>query len=255
MMTSSERHQFILEQLNKKGFVRVTEISELLGVSGATIRKDLRLMESQHLLYRNHGSASLMTPKVVDLPVQEKSKINSEQKLDIARLADTLIDEDDSLILTSGSTIESLALAMTSHGHLNVVTPSIRVGVYLSEKDDIDIMMLGGRLVVKSLSVRDSYSEEGLKYVNCAKMFFSCDGLDVDAGVTTAFVEEARITSSMMDAASQVILLVDSSKIGKSGFGKICDISRLDVLITDSGISQSVRERIEELGVQVLIAE
>jgi len=255
MMTSSERHQFILEQLNKKGFVRVTEISELLGVSGATIRKDLRVMESQHLLYRNHGSASLMTPKVVDLPVQEKSKINSEQKLDIARLADTLIDEDDSLILTSGSTIESLALAMTSHGHLNVVTPSIRVGVYLSEKDDIDIMMLGGRLVVKSLSVRDSYSEEGLKYVNCAKMFFSCDGLDVDAGVTTAFVEEARITSSMMDAASQVILLVDSSKIGKSGFGKICDISRLDVLITDSGISQSVRERIEELGVQVLIAE
>lgn len=255
MMTSSERHQFILEQLNKKGFVRVTEISELLGVSGATIRKDLRVMESQHLLYRNHGSASLMTPKVVDLPVQEKSKINSEQKLGIARLADTLIDEDDSLILTSGSTIESLALAMTSHGHLNVVTPSIRVGVYLSEKDDIDIMMLGGRLVVKSLSVRDSYSEEGLKYVNCAKMFFSCDGLDVDAGVTTAFVEEARITSSMMDAASQVILLVDSSKIGKSGFGKICDISRLDVLITDSGISQSVRERIEELGVQVLIAE
>ena len=255
MMTSSERHQFILEQLNKKGFVRVTEISELLGVSGATIRKDLRVMESQHLLYRNHGSASLMTPKVVDLPVQEKSKINSEQKLDIARLADTLIDEDDSLILTSGSTIESLALAMTSHGHLNVVTPSIRVGVYLSEKDDIDIMMLGGRLVVKSLSVRDSYSEEGLKYVNCAKMFFSCDGLDVDAGVTTAFVEEARITSSMMDAASQVILLVDSSKIGKSGFGKICDISRLDVLITASGISQSVRERIEELGVQVLIAE
>lgn len=255
MMTSSERHQFILEQLNKKGFVRVTEISELLGVSGATIRKDLRVMESQHLLYRNHGSASLMTPKVVDLPVQEKSKINSEQKFDIARLADTLIDEDDSLILTSGSTIESLALAMTSHGHLNVVTPSIRVGVYLSEKDDIDIMMLGGRLVVKSLSVRDSYSEEGLKYVNCAKMFFSCDGLDVDAGVTTAFVEEARITSSMMDAASQVILLVDSSKIGKSGFGKICDISRLDVLITDSGISQSVRERIEELGVQVLIAE
>ena len=109
--------------------------------------------------------------------------------------------------------------------------------------------------MVKSLSVRDSYSEEGLKYVNCAKMFFSCDGLDVDAGVTTAFVEEARITSSMMDAASQVILLVDSSKIGKSGFGKICDISRLDVLITDSGISQSVRERIEELGVQVLIAE
>ena len=255
MITSSERHKYILEQLSRKGFVRLTDISEQLGVSGATIRKDLRILESQHLLYRNHGSASLMTPKVVDLPVQEKSRINSEQKLHIARLADSLIDDDDSLILTSGSTIESLALALTSHGHLNVVTPSIRVGVYLSEKENIDIMMLGGRLVVKSLSVRDSYSEEGLKYVNCSKMFCSCDGLDVEAGVTTAFVEEARITSSMMDAASQVILLVDSSKIGKSGFGKICDIARIDVLITDSGISASVKEQIEELGVQVLIAD
>lgn len=254
MMTLTERHQYILDQLEKKGFVRVNDIAEQLGVSGATIRKDLRIMESRHLLYRNHGSASLMTPKVIDLPVQEKSKINSEQKLKIARLADTLIEDDDSLILTSGSTIESFALNISDHGALNVVTPSIRVGVYLSEKENVDIMMLGGRLVVKSLSVRDSYSEEGLRYVNCSKMFFSCDGLDVETGVTTAFVEEARITNAMMDSASQVILLADSSKIGKSGYGKICDLGRVDILITDSGIPQPVKERIEEEGVHVIIA-
>jgi DeoR family transcriptional regulator of aga operon len=255
MMTLSERHKYILDQLEKKGFVRVNDISEQLGVSGATIRKDLRILESQHLLYRNHGSASLMTPKVVDLPVQEKSKINSEQKLKIVRMADSLIEEDDSLILTSGSTIEALALNITPRGRMNVVTPSIRVGVYLSDKENIDVMMLGGRLVVKSLSVRDSYTQDGLKYVNCSKMFCSCDVLDVEAGVTTAFVEEARITNAMMDAASKVILLVDSSKIGKSGYGKICDLSRIDVLITDAGIPQSVKERIEEEGVQVIVAE
>ena len=255
MMTLSERHKYILDQLEKKGFVRVNDISEQLGVSGATIRKDLRILESQHLLSRNHGSASLMTPKVVDLPVQEKSKINSEQKLKIVRMADSLIEEDDSLILTSGSTIEALALNITPRGRMNVVTPSIRVGVYLSDKENIDVMMLGGRLVVKSLSVRDSYTQDGLKYVNCSKMFCSCDGLDVEAGVTTAFVEEARITNAMMDAASKVILLVDSSKIGKSGYGKICDLSRIDVLITDAGIPQSVKERIEEEGVQVIVAE
>ena len=254
-MTLSERHKYILDQLEKKGFVRVNDISEQLGVSGATIRKDLRILESQHLLYRNHGSASLMTPKVVDLPVQEKSKINSEQKLKIVRMADSLIEEYDSLILTSGSTIEALALNITPRGRMNVVTPSIRVGVYLSDKENIDVMMLGGRLVVKSLSVRDSYTQDGLKYVNCSKMFCSCDGLDVEAGVTTAFVEEARITNAMMDAASKVILLVDSSKIGKSGYGKICDLSRIDVLITDAGIPQSVKERIEEEGVQVIVAE
>lgn len=255
MMTQAERHQFIKEQLEKRGFVRVVELADQLGVTGATIRKDLRIMESLHLLYRNHGSASLMTPKVVDLPVQKKSKINSEQKLKLARMADTLISDDDSIIMTSGSTIEALALNLSNHGELNIVTPSIRVGVYLSEKDNVKILMLGGRLVVNSLSVRDSYSEEGLKYVNCSKMFCSCDGLDIEAGVTTATVEEARMTDAMMRASSQVILLVDSSKIGKSAYGKICDVSRIDVLITDSGISPSVKEKIEDEGVQVIVVE
>ena len=254
-MTQAERHQYIKEQLERKGFIRVVEVAEQLGVSGATIRKDLRIMESLHLLYRNHGSASLMTPKVVDLPVQKKSKINSEQKLKLARMADTLIADDDSIIMTSGSTIEALALNLGNHGNLNIVTPSIRVGVYLSEKDNVEILMLGGKLIVKSLSVRDTYSEEGLKYVNCSKMFCSCDGFDIEAGVTTATVEEARMTNTMMNAASQVILLVDSSKIGKTAYGKICDVSRIDVLITDSGISQSIKERIEEEGVQVIVVE
>jgi DeoR family transcriptional regulator of aga operon len=253
MMTQSERHQYITRQLEKKGFVRVLELAEQLGVSGATIRKDLRIMESQHLLYRNHGSASLITPKVVDLPVREKSKINSELKLKIAKAADALIAQDDSIILTSGSTIEALALNMSSHGNLNVVTPSIRVGVYLSEKDNVSILMLGGRLIPNSLSVRDEYSTEGLKHVNCNKMFCSCDGFDIEVGVTTATVEEARITASMMDAASEVILLVDSTKIGKSTYGKICDVNRIDTVITDSGIQQSVVDRLEDAGIQVVI--
>ena len=99
----------------------------------------------------------------------------------------------------------------------------------------------------------DEYSTEGLKHVNCNKMFCSCDGFDIEVGVTTATVEEARITASMMDAASEVILLVDSTKIGKSTYGKICDVNRIDTIITDSGIQQSVVDRLEDAGIQVVI--
>lgn len=253
-MNMTARHKYILDQLEKKGFVRVVELAEQLDVSGATIRKDLSLLESKHLLHRTHGSASPTRSNVIDLPVQEKSNINSERKKAIAKAASELIEDGDSILLTSGSTIEEFAKVLQPIGVLNVVTPSIRVGIYLSEKEDVNIMMLGGRLVVKSLSVRDAYTEEGLKYIRCSKAFFSCDGFGFDGGVTTAFVEEARVTDSMLDVASELILLADSTKLGKNGFGKICDMARVDVLITDDGLPQSVRSRFEEKGVKVVIA-
>ena len=250
-----ERHRYILEQLKMIGYVKVVDLAEQLDVSAATIRKDLTLLENKNLLHRTHGSASLLRSNVIDLPVQEKSSLNADKKRAIARAANALIQDGDSILLTSGSTIETFAKFLSPRGILNVVTPSIRVGVYLSEKEGLNIMMLGGQLVVKSLSVRDSYTEEGLKYVRCNKAFFSCDGFDFDGGVTTAFVAEAKVTDSMLNVASEVILLADSTKLGKNGFGKICDIARVDTLITDEGIPRSVKRRFEEEGVKVIIAK
>ena len=162
MKSVSERHQYILDQLKKNSYARVVDLAEQLDVSVVTIRKDLRILESRNLLHRTHGSASPSRSNVVDLPVQEKSEINVEKKNAIARAANELIEEGDSILLTSGSTIEAFAKALRPKGLLNVVTPSIRVGIYLSEKENVDVMMLGGKLIVKSLSVRDAYTEEGL---------------------------------------------------------------------------------------------
>lgn len=254
MKSISERHQYILQHLKKNSYAKVVDLARQLGVSVVTIRKDLKTLEAQNLLHRTHGSASPSHSNVIDLPVQEKSFLNVDKKEAIARAAKELIQDGDSILLTSGSTIEAFAKIIESKGSLNVVTPSIRVGIYLSEKENVNIVMLGGRLIVKSLSVRDAYTEEGLKYVKCNKAFFSCDGFDFDGGVTTAFVAEARVTDSMLKVASEVILLADSTKIGKSGFGKICDMSRVDTLITDDGLPHSMRKRFEEEGVKVIIA-
>lgn len=252
MLSIQERHQYILDRLEKDGFVRVQDLAETLGVTGATIRSDFRLLESRHLLYRSHGGAAPVRQKVVDLPVQEKSSINVSEKKRIALAAIDLLDDDDSIVMTSGSTIEAMAMNIKSRGRLNVVTPSIRVGVFLSEKDNVEVMMLGGHIIKKSLSVRDNYSLEGLKNVKCSKLFVSCDGFDLKAGITTAFEEEARITNAMMSAAGRIVLLADSSKCGKVGFGKICDFSDIDVLISDNGLSESIRNKIEAQGVKVI---
>lgn len=255
MKTMTERHRYILDQLKRNGYVKVVDLAEQLDVSAATIRKDLTILENKKLLHRTHGSATPLRSNVIDLPVQAKSSLHADKKEAIARAANELIQEGDSILLTSGSTIETFAKLLKPKGTLNVVTPSIRVGIYLSEKEGLNIMMLGGKLIVKSLSVRDSYTEEGLKYVRCNKAFFSCDGFDFDGGVTTAFVAEAKVTDSMLNVATEVILLADSTKLGKSGFGKICDMARVDTLITDAGIPQSIKRRFEEEGVKVIIAK
>ena len=254
MKSISERHLYIKEQLYRNGFVTVQELAEQLEVTGATIRRDLRIMEEDNILRRNHGGASLVHDKVIELSLNDRSAINPEEKARIAAAAAEILQENDSMGVTSGSTIEAFVRQIKYKGPMKVVTPSIRLGVILSEKMDVDLRILGGRVVANSMSTRDEYSIQGLHNVRCSKLFFSCDGFSVEDGVTSAFVEEAHLTECMMNVAQQRILLADSSKIGKCGFGRICGIEDVDTLITDSGISDSLREKIEALGVEVIIA-
>jgi DeoR family transcriptional regulator of aga operon len=252
--TISERHLFIKEQLYKNGFVTVQDLAEQLEVTGATIRRDLRIMEGENLLRRNHGGASLVHEKVIELSLTDRSLICPDEKARIATAAVAILGENDSMGVTSGSTIEAFVRQLQHKGPIKVVTPSIRLGVLLMEKMDVDLRILGGRIVPNSMSTRDEYSIQGLHNVRCSKLFFSCDGFSIEDGVTSAFVEEAHLTESMMKIAQQRILLADSSKIGKCGFGRICGLEDVDTLITDSGISESLKAKIEALGVDVIIA-
>lgn len=254
MTKVEERRKAIKELLLTKEYINVEELALLMNVTGATIRKDLREMESRHEVYRNHGTVSLQRPRIIDLNINEKIFINANEKKSIAKAAAAMIGKNDTILMTSGSTIEAMAREIRPEGKLNVVTSSIGVALELAWNESIDIMILGGRLVRNSLSVRDGYSIQGLENISCTKLFFSCDGLDLGTGVITAFVEEARMTAAMMKVATKKILLADSSKFGKFGLGKICDISQVDTIITDSGISFKMRQEIEKAGVHVIIS-
>lgn len=254
-MSIAERYKYIQEQLNKYGYIRVADIANELNVTKATIRKDLRFLESQKVLYRTHGSASPANPHVVDISVHVKSHINTELKRIIAREAAKLVCDNDSIIVASGSTLYAFAEQISTDTHLNVVTPDLRVAVLLNENEKIDIIQLGGRIYKNTLSVRGDMAAAELKDIRCSKVFFGADGIDVESGITCSTLEEARLTNDMMDAASQVIVLLDSTKFGRRGFAKICSLDRIDMIITDEGISEQNRKYIEESGVELVIAK
>jgi DeoR family transcriptional regulator, aga operon transcriptional repressor len=255
MKSIAERHKYILDTLSKEGFVRVIDAAKHLDVTTVTIRKDLKILEERGLLYRTHGSASPVNPHMKDRAVTEKEKLFPEEKTRIAIEAAKLIEDDDYIIINSGSTICAFAEHLQAKGRLTVVSASIKATQLLSSKENVNVIQLGGTLRKRSMSVVGNFAETILEDIACSKLFLGVDGVDPEFGVTNSNIDEAELNRVMMNSALKTIVLCDSSKFGRKGFGKVCSLDKIDVIITDASVPETIAKDIEELGVEIIIAK
>lgn len=253
-MNLEKRRQRIVDYVKKTGFATVSDLAEQFGVTEVTIRADMRALAAACLLQRSHGGAVAMSRSVVDLKEDLKALDNVDQKVSIAKAAAALVNPNDSILVASGSTMVTFAEHLDTSKHLNVVTPSIRVSMKLVDNPNVSLLQLGGIIYSNSLSTRGDYAAMGLDIIHCTKLFFGAEGFDLENGISCATLEEAHLTKKMIESASQIILLADSSKFGRRGFGRICRLEDVDVLVTDSGLGEGARKNIEALGVTVVIA-
>ena len=251
----NERQQQILDLFDTEEFIRVNEISDALKVSAVTIRKDLSFLESKSLLYRTHGGARKQARFAFEKNISEKEEVQVEQKIAIAKKAATLIQDHDFVILASGTTLHHLARNLLDFSKLTVLTSSLKVGLELCDNEKIDIIQLGGDVRKSSGSVVGPFSETILKQFSCNKLFLGVDGIDFDFGLSTSNAMEAHLNLLMINSADKVYILADSTKINKRGFGKICEIHKMDALITDSGISAKDFATLSDMGIEVIIAD
>ena len=253
MTSIAERHKYILESLAKNGFIKVIDIAKELDVTPVTIRKDLKYLEEKKLLYRTHGSASPINPLTSDIDVQEKEKLRKDEKKRIAIEAAKLVEENDSIIIASGSTVHMFAEQIVPTNHLTVVTASLKTALLLNAVNNIEVIQLGGTVRKNSFSLIGDYTSQFFEQITCSKLFLGVDGIDLEYGITNSNIEEAILNKKMIEASLRTIILADSSKFGRRGFGKICNLDRIDVIITDSGISKSMAQSIEEMGIELMI--
>lgn len=253
MINIAERHKYILDKLYEKGYVNVVDLCKELDVSGVTIRKDLKLLEDKALLFRSHGGATIHNPYINDKPVNEKEKIRRDEKNSIGAAGAALIAPNDAIIIASGTTVLSLSKNIHPKGHLTVITSALNVAMELLRYPEIEVLQLGGLLRNSSSSVTGPYAERILADFSCSKLFLGVDGIDVEFGLTTTNLMEAQLNQRMIAAAQKTIVLADSSKFGKRGFGKICGLEDIDQVITDNGISAHVVKAMEDLGINVTI--
>jgi DeoR/GlpR family transcriptional regulator of sugar metabolism len=243
-----------MEALIKHGSVLVSDLVTMLDVSAVTVRKDLTELEKSDKLYRSHGKAVLINPYINNRSVNEKEKLAADEKHAIGREAARLITRDDSIAIASGTTVHALARNIQPIHKLTVVSASLAVSNILSQHENVDIIQLGGLMRHSSLSVVGDYAARFLVQCSFSKLYLGVDGIDVDYGITTTEIREAALNRIMMDASQKTIVLADSSKFGRRGFAKIADIDAIDIVITDAGISPKVANRLEDLGIELIIA-
>ncbi|MBQ0081015.1 MAG: DeoR/GlpR transcriptional regulator [Alistipes sp.] len=254
MNATETRRSKIIRKVKALGFVSVSALSEELKVTSATIRSDLNALEQEHIVIRSHGGAIPASSPVTNLREDEKAKRNMDLKLRIAAEATKLVKSDDSITIACGSTMLAFANALNPQGTLNVLTPSIRIALSLVENPNVNVFQLGGMIDSFTYSSHGQYAEKGIEMFHSNKLFFGVEGFDTKVGLSCATIAEADITKKMIQAATQIVVLADSTKFRRRGFCNICSMKDIDILITDDGLDEKAREEIQSLGIKLIIA-
>lgn len=254
MKNITERHEYILNKIKEHNKISIQELCDEMNVSSVTIRKDLKLLEDKHLLFRTKGGASSNNPYATDKPILIKESINFDEKNKIAKKAIELIKDNDSILIGSGTTASALARYLNPSEKITVITPALRVAIELCNKPNIEVLQLGGLIRPNSSSVAGQYAMRILDEISCGIVFIGVDGIDLDFGITISNLTEATLNQKMISTSQKVVILADSSKFGRRGLGKICNIEDVDYIVTDNNISSTYINVLEESGIKVIIA-
>ncbi len=253
-ISTTARRALLLNKLDINGQVDVKALSEELLVSEVTIRNDLNKLEEKKILIRTRGGA-IKTDRVAnDFNISDKNKRYFEEKRRIGLMAAGLIEEGDTIILDSGSTTMEITKHLSDFTHLTIISNAVNIAIALADMKNTSVIIPGGILRRNSLSLVGSSAEENFQNYFCDKLFLAVDGINATHGLSTPNVEEAHLNKMMIKLAKKVIVVSDSSKFLKRSLAVIAPISKVDVLVTDAGISAKDQKELEDAGVQVIIA-
>ena len=244
-----ERQKRVLEIVRQRNAVRVDELCEALSVSPATIRRDLEILEGEGAVRRVHGGAVDGQARLDEPLFDDKTGLAGEEKIRIARQAYARIREGDTIYLDGGSTILELARLLRDRGDITVVTNSLRAATELAASGP-RLILLGGEFRRRSQTVVGTLTRSLLETIYLDIAFMGTIGV-TEEGLTTTDPNEAYTKQLVMTRAQQVVLLADSTKIGKVSFAHAGNPADIAVMITDGGADPHFLKAMKKIGVTV----
>jgi DeoR family transcriptional regulator of aga operon len=248
-MRQSQRLESILSRLSEDGSVGVTGLARELGVSVATIRRDLELLETQRLLSRTHGGA-VAHGVLYELPLRYRAGRHEAEKHRIAEVAAGRLGDARVVGLTGGTTTTEVARRIAGRP-LTVVTNALNIAAELAVRPNLKLLVTGGVARPESYELIGPLADATLDGLNLDVVFVGVDGAS-RAGMTTHHEVEAHTNRRMIERARRVVVVCDASKIGRAALAVICSARAVDELITDAGASESELAALAAAGVHVI---
>jgi len=244
----SEREHSILNRLMVQGAVSVADLSSELEVSEVTIRSDLSSLEERGLLSRTHGGA---LPSIHP-HIFQRQNMNIEEKHRIAKAAAGLVEDGDAIMIEAGTTTSLLPRYLAGKRDILIITNSIPAFESAKSNPALKITLVGGEFRDSTDSFVGRITLDTIRRFNVRCAFVGTDGFSLKSGITTHLIEGGDVISVMRERAENLVLLADSSKYGKTGIVTILPLSQINTLITDTGLSDAVKEELSQIPLHII---
>lgn len=254
-MLAEERRAILHNKLREEGYIQVTEFAGELGISTATIRRDLITLENEGICIRKRGGAvRTMQGVSSEIPYDIKRRKNTDEKNRIARAALEFIESGDTLLLDAGSTTFALAQLLHNKERLTVVTHDLNIAVLLAKNPQINLICTGGVARENVYTLEGTQVTDFIREVKVDKTFLGADAIHEDGTISNVNIQEVSIKKAMINAAKETFLLTDSTKFGITGFAKVCHLSEIDYIITDDRLPEIHLQNLSNYDVNVILA-
>jgi DeoR/GlpR family transcriptional regulator of sugar metabolism len=259
-MLARHRQSLILQTVRSDGSARVSDLTQRLGVSDMTIRRDLEVLAREGLVEKVHGGAVLPgSPASQEPGFEAKLVLERPEKTAIARAAASLVRPGTAIALAGGTTTFALAQCLLDVPGLTIVTNSLRVTNLFNGTRGLDSVadsvVLTGGVRTPSDSLVGPVADLTIRSLHFDLLFLGCYGIDVEAGLTTPNLAEAETNRTLMRVARRVVVLADHTKWGLVSLSSFAALSDIDVLVTDDMLSDDAHALAAEHIGEIHVAE
>lgn len=252
-MNTLKRRKMIIQELEKEGSVKTADLSERLGVSSMTIRRDLNYLTEEGIVSLTHGGAVLNNGVLLEHAMLFKEESLIEEKRRIGEFCRNFINEGDAVFIDTGSTAKSVAETIVNCKKVLVVTQSLPVMQILSHSVGIKLLAAPGVFREKTMGFLGHMTCEFVSGMKFDTLFLGVEGIDIERGVSVPDIEDAETKRALVRQAQKVIVVADYTKLGVSFFMTIVPLANIDVLVTNKEADPAYLSAIREAGVEVFL--
>lgn len=242
----NSRQNEIVQIVNDRKRVQVTELSEIIGVSGVTIRQDLNFLEQQGYLKRVHGAATALQNDDID----HRLEVRFDIKQTLANKAADLVEPNETVLIEGGSANALLARTLAERGDVTIITPSAYIA-HLIRNTSANIILLGGVYQHQGESLVGPLTKLCIENIHFSTAFLGVDGFHQDTSFTSRDMMRADIAEAILAKKRRNIVLTDSSKFGQIYPSTIGSISQISLLLTDESAPKSDLKFLKSQGVEI----